>query len=103
MPRSTALRTPGTPRHATTLLDTLAAPRDARADPEARLLVLEQLTSVLRALPTLTENERAGLAMALDRQSPTRLASTLPGSPHAASQAAHRARRKLAAALAQAA
>jgi RNA polymerase sporulation-specific sigma factor len=88
---------------ATTLLDTLAAPRDARADPEARLLVLEQLTSVLRALPTLTENERAGLAMALDRRSPTRLASTLPGSPHAASQAAHRARRKLAAALAQAA
>ena len=94
---------PGDARHATTLLDTLAAPRDARADPEARLLVLEQLTSVLRALPTLTENERAGLAMALDRQSPTRLASTLPGSPHAASQAAHRARRKLAAALAQAA
>jgi len=28
--------------HAPTLLDTLAAPRDARADPDARLLVLEQ-------------------------------------------------------------
>jgi len=48
--------------HAPTLLDTLAAPRDARADPDARLLVLEQLTGVLRALPTLTPSERAGLA-----------------------------------------
>lgn len=85
------------------LLDTLAAPRDARADPEARLLVREQLTSVLHALPTLTPSERAALAIALDGQSYKRLASTLPGTPHAASQAAYRARRKLAAALAQAA
>jgi RNA polymerase sigma factor (sigma-70 family) len=89
--------------HAPTLLDTLAAPRDMRADPEARLMVREQLTSVLRALPALTPSERAGLAMALNGHSPTRLASTLPGTPHAASQAAHRARRKLAAALAHAA
>ncbi len=90
-------------RRALALLDTLAAGRDSRTDPELRLLVREQLTSVLRALPALTDSERAGLAMALNEQSPTRLASTLPGSPHAASQAAHRARRKLAAALARAA
>jgi RNA polymerase sigma factor (sigma-70 family) len=85
------------------LLDTLAARRDTRTDPVARLLVHEQLTDVLRALPSLTESERAGLAMVLNGHSPTRMASTLPGSPHAASQAAHRARRKLAAAVAQAA
>ena len=90
-------------RQARPLLDTLAARRDTRTDPELRLLVHEQLTSVLRALPELTESERAGLAMALNGESPTQLASTLPGSPHAASQAAHRARRKLAAALAHAA
>ena len=74
-----------------------------RADPEARLLVREQLTSVLHALPALTPSERAGLAMALNGQSHTRLAPTLAGTPKAASQAAYRARRKLAAALAQAA
>ena len=85
------------------LLDTLAARCDARTDPELRLLVREQLTSVLRALPALTDSERAGLAMALNEQSPMRLAATLPGSPHAASQAAYRARRKLAAAVAEAA
>src|ERR1700676_3993001 len=49
---------PANTPHAPTLLDTLAAPRDARADPDARLLVLEQLTGVLRALPTLTPSER---------------------------------------------
>ncbi len=82
------------------LIETLTARRDTATDPELRLLVREQLTSVRRALPSLTASERAGLAMAVNGQSPTRLASTLPGSPHAASQAAHRARRKLAAALA---
>ena len=91
---------PGDADRAPTLLDTLAARRDTATDPELRLLVHEQLTSVRRALPSLTPIERAGLAMAVNGQSPTRLASTLPGSPHAASQAAHRARRKLAAALA---
>ena len=90
-------------RQAQPLLDTVAAGRDACTDPELRLLINEQLISVLRALPDLTESERAGLAMALNGESPTRLAGTLPGSPHAASQAAHRARRKLAAALARAA
>jgi RNA polymerase sporulation-specific sigma factor len=83
------------------LLDTLAAPRDTRADPEARLLVLEQLKGVLRALPELTPSERAGLAMALNGESYKRLA--VSGTPKAASQAAYRARRKLAAAVAQAA
>jgi RNA polymerase sigma factor (sigma-70 family) len=89
--------------HAPTLFDTLAAPRDARADPDARLLVLEQLTGVLRALPTLTPSERAGLALALNEQSYKQLPPTFAGTPKAASQAAYRARRKLAAALAQAA
>jgi RNA polymerase sporulation-specific sigma factor len=85
------------------LLDTLANPPDTRADPEARLLVLEQLASVLRALPTLTPSERAALAIALNGHSYTRLAPTLGGTPKAASQAAYRARRKLAAAVARAA
>jgi RNA polymerase sigma factor (sigma-70 family) len=85
------------------LLDTLAARRDTATDPELRLLMQEQLACVVRTLPELTPSERAGLAIAVNRQSPTRLASTLPGTPHAASQAAHRARRKLAAALAEAA
>ncbi len=94
-----ALRESHTPddRPARALLDTLAAPRDPRADPEARLLVLEQLTGVLRALPALTPSERAGLAMALNGQSYKRLPPTLTGTPKAASQAAYRARRKLAA------
>jgi RNA polymerase sigma factor (sigma-70 family) len=90
-------------RQAPALIDTLAARRDPCTDPELWLLLHEQLTSVLRALPALTESERAGLAMALNGQSPKRLASTMHSSPHAASQAAHRARRKLAAAVAQAA
>jgi RNA polymerase sporulation-specific sigma factor len=85
------------------LLDTLAAPRDPRADPEARLLLREQLMSVRHALPELTPSERARLAMALNGQSYQRLPPTLNGTPKAASQAAYRARRKLAAAIAQAA
>ena len=94
---------PSHDRPSPALIETLTARRDTATDPELRLLVHEQLTSVRRALPSLTASERAGLAMAVNGQSPTRLASTLPGSPHAASQAAHRARRKLAAALARAA
>jgi RNA polymerase sporulation-specific sigma factor len=85
------------------LLDKLAARRDTATDPELRLLIREQLSSMVRALPSLTDNERTGLAIALNEQSPTAMASALPCSPHAASQAAHRARRKLAAALAEAA
>ena len=90
-------------RPASALIDTLAAPREPRDDPEARLLVREQLTSMLHALPTLTPSERAGLAMALNGQSYKHPAPTFTGTPKAASQAAYRARRKLAAALSQAA
>ena len=64
-------------RPAPALLDTLAR-RDTGTDPELRLLVREQLTSMLRALPALTQSERAGLAMALNGQSPTRLAADAP-------------------------
>jgi RNA polymerase sigma factor (sigma-70 family) len=90
-------------RPARALLDTLAAPRTSRDDPEARLLVREQLTHVLHALPMLTPSERAGLAMALNGHSYRHPAPPFTGTPKAASQAAYRARRKLAAALAQAA
>jgi len=94
---------PSDDRRAPALLDALAARRDPRTDPELGLVVHEQIASLVRALPALTASERAGLAMTLNGRSPTRLAATLPGSPHAASQAAYRARRKLAAALSQAA
>jgi RNA polymerase sporulation-specific sigma factor len=90
-------------RPGSALIDTLAAPHDPRDDPEAHLLVREQLASMLHALPTLTASERAGLAMALNGQSYQHLAPTFTGTPKAASQAAYRARRKLAAALSQAA
>ena len=49
-------------------LDVLPAPGDARTDPEARLLVREQLSSVLRALPTLTTSERSARALATSRK-----------------------------------
>ena len=41
-------------RPAPSLLDTLPANRDARTDPESRLLVREQLTDLLNAIETLT-------------------------------------------------
>jgi RNA polymerase sporulation-specific sigma factor len=83
------------------LFDTLAL-RDARSDPEARLLVGEQLTSVVAALPTLTPSERNALARTLAGESYERLAPDF-GTAKAASQAAYRARRKLATALRSAA
>jgi hypothetical protein len=58
--------------------------------------------SVLHPLQTLSASGRAGLAMALNGQSYKRLAPTLTGTPKAASQS-RLPRRKLAAALAQAA
>jgi DNA-directed RNA polymerase specialized sigma24 family protein len=58
---------------------------------------------MLHALPTLTPSERVGLAMALNGQSYKHPAPTFNGTPKAASQAAYRARRKLAAALSPAA
>ena len=85
------------------LVDLLAAPRDARTDPESRLLVREQLSSVLDAMSTLTKRERAALAGALSGQSYEQLAPGLGGAPKAASDVAYRARRKLAAALPRAA
>ena len=58
---------------------------------------------MLHALPTLTASERAGLVMALNGESYSDSPPTFAGTPKAASQAAYRARRKLAAAVAQAA
>ena len=86
-------------RSARALVDALAAPRDPRSDPEARLIAREDLTSGLRALATLTQNGRAGLAIALNGESYSRRTLTFTGTPKAASQAAYRARRKLAEAL----
>lgn len=94
--------TPAGTRNGFTLLETLAV-RDAHGDPEARLLVREQLTSVARALPTLTDKERRALVGALNDQSYADLGVIIGGTPKAASQAACRARRKLAAVLPRAA
>ena len=88
---------------ALTLLDVLPAPGDARTDPEARLLVREQLSSVLRALPTLTTSERMAMAGSLSGCSYQQMAPTPFGTWKAAEHAAFRARRKLAAALPRAA
>jgi DNA-directed RNA polymerase specialized sigma24 family protein len=101
-PRAAQSHTPDD-RPASALIDTLAAPRNPCDDPEARLLVREQLTNMLHALPTLTPSERAGLAMALNGHSYKHPAPPFTGTPKAASQAAYRARRKLAAALSRAA
>ena len=88
---------------APSLLDTLPAARDARTDPESRLLVREQLTDLLNAIATLTPRERTAIAGTIDGQSDYRLAPLLGGTPKAASNVACRARRKLAAALPHAA
>ena len=85
------------------LLDMLAAPRDARTDPESRLLVREQLSSVLRALPTLTTSERTAMAGSLSGRSYQQMAPTPFRTWKAAEHAAFRARRKLEAALPRAA
>jgi RNA polymerase sigma factor (sigma-70 family) len=90
-------------RRPITLLDVLAAPCDARTDPEARLLIREQLSSVLRALPTLTASELTALAGTLSGRSYQQMAPAPFGTWKAAEHAAYRARRKLAAALPQAA
>lgn len=82
-----------------TLFDLLAAPRDARTDPESRLLIREQLRGLISAVPTLTASEQTALAGALNGQSYQRVGRVLGSTPKAASQAAYRARRKLAAAL----
>ncbi len=84
------------------LLDAVPA-TSTRTDPEARLLVNEQLRSVVRALPSLTARERRALAGMLDGRSYADVAPAIGGSTKAASHAVDRARRKLAAALRQAA
>jgi RNA polymerase sporulation-specific sigma factor len=84
------------------LLDTLPATGTGN-DPETRLLVNEQLRTVVGAVPSLTERERRALAGALDGRSYAELGPIIGGSTKAASHAADRARRKLAAALHKAA
>ena len=101
--RASVATTLPTPGGAITLLDVLPAPGDARTDPEARLLVREQLSSVLRALPTLTTSERTAMAGSLSGRSYQQMAPTPFGTWKAAEHAAFRARRKLAAALPRAA
>jgi RNA polymerase sigma factor (sigma-70 family) len=90
---------PGRPRLA--LTDKLAAPTNSHSDPESRLLVREQLTCVLRALPTLSDGERTALAGAIDGERYGRLGPALGRTPKGASQVVYRARRKLAQATAQ--
>lgn len=85
-------------RSETTLLDTIVAPK-AEGDPETTLLIAEQLASIVGALPTLTQSERRALAGALAGESYERLGTRFGGTRKAASQAAYRARQKLAAAL----
>ena len=86
-----------------TLLDTIPAGSNARTDPETHLLIREELSSLVGALPTLTHRERAALAGILAGDSYQELARKLQATPKAASQAAGRARRKLASALPKAA
>jgi RNA polymerase sporulation-specific sigma factor len=86
-----------------TLLDTLAAPADPRTDPEARLLVREQLQSVLQALPALGECERTAVRLRLDGYSHGQIAQIIGRTPKASAQVAYRARVKLSAALPSAA
>jgi RNA polymerase sigma-H factor len=93
---------PASARRAITLLDTLAS-RDASTDPEARLLVREEISSVLRALPALTPSEHTALAGTLSGRSYQQMAPTSFRTPKAAKHAALRARRKLADALPRAA
>ena len=85
------------------LVDRLSASDDAETDPELHLVVREQIDSVLHALPTLTRPERAAMAGGLSGHTNGQLAQALEVTPKAASQAAYRARRKLAAALPRAA
>jgi RNA polymerase sigma factor (sigma-70 family) len=81
----------------------LATFDDAKTNPESRLFVREQIDSVLHALPTLTAPERAAMSGGLSGQTNQQMAQALQVTPKAVSQAAYRARRKLAAALPRAA
>lgn len=77
-------------------VDGLSASDDAECDRESRLLVREQINSVLHALPILTTLERAALSGGLNDQTNEQLAQALDMTPKAAAQAAYRSRRKLA-------
>ncbi len=90
-------------RPAVRLIDLLANPQNAPTNPESRLLLHEQIDTVLRALPTLTAAERAALSGGLSEQTREQVAKTLQVTPKGAAQAAYRARRKLAKALPRAA
>ena len=85
------------------LVGRLSTCDDAGTDPESRLLVREQIESVLHALPTLTSPEQAAMSGSLSGHTNAQLARALNMTPKAASQASYRARRKLAAALPRAA
>jgi RNA polymerase sigma-H factor len=69
----------------------------ADADPEATVLVREQLAAVLAALPTLTLRERQALVGMLNGRSQQQLADELGGTAKAFATALRRARDKLAA------
>ena len=84
-------------------LDTQIATSDATTDPESRLIVREQLSTVVRALPSLSPRERLALAGTLSGDSYEDVARTIDGTQKAAWEAVCRARRKLAAALSRAA
>jgi hypothetical protein len=73
-----------------------AASDDTESDPESRLLVREQLDSVLVALPTLTDLERAALSAGLCALTNGQLAEALHVTRKATSQSGYRVRRKLA-------
>jgi RNA polymerase sigma factor (sigma-70 family) len=78
-------------------------PSDGRTDPEACLLVHEQLTCLRRALPTLSPRQRLALAGALNGLTHEQLAPVLGGTRKAASHVVLRTRRRLEAALPRAA
>jgi RNA polymerase sporulation-specific sigma factor len=72
-------------------------------DPEMRLLMNEELRSLGRAMPSLTVREKRAIAGMVEGCSYAEVGRSIGGSTKAASHAVDRARRKLAAALRQAA
>ena len=76
---------------------------DRATDPETRVLLIEQLSTVLGALVDLTPNERTCLAIALNQDHYEGAAQAFDQTPKTVAQSAYRARQKLAAALALAA
>jgi RNA polymerase sigma-H factor len=85
------------------LLDAVIATGDATTDPESRVIVKEQLSTIVRALPTLSPRERLALAGTLSGESYEDVARAINGTQKAAWEAVCRARRKLGSASSQAA